>query len=118
MSKWLAGFLITILINHAWAQAPSAVEDSPAVATPDIQIERQPLRSRHQLQLQRLQLAYPQQLRKLSSQYDEAAALHLPAHSKDAKGWIILLPEKGKQQIAHSILMHCAKPCQRPGGTP
>ena len=60
------------------------------------EIERPSLRSQHQLELQRLQRAYPGQFRALHSEFEAAAALYLPANQSQARGWVILLPGTGQ----------------------
>lgn len=70
--------------------------DSESVITEPVAVERPALRSRHQLELQRLQHAFPEQFRPLSSEHDVAGALYLPANRSTAKGWVILLPGSGQ----------------------
>lgn len=72
--------------------------EPPVVTEPEV--ERPALRSRHLLQLERLQQSVPEQFRPLASEYDAAGALYLPANQSSAKGWVILLPGTGQSADA------------------
>lgn len=76
--------------------ADSELETSSETVEAPPEVPRPELISQHQLQLERLQRAYPEQFRPLQTPYDQAAALYQPANRSPARGWVILLPGSGE----------------------
>lgn len=97
--RWItllfALYSLTAVAADSLPAEPAANENEPALAAPT-PIERPALRSRHQLELQRLQSTFAAQFKPLSSEHDTAGALYLPANHSTAKGLVVLLPGSGQ----------------------
>lgn len=96
MGKWLLYLALGCCSTLLHAQTTADDETEQAESLQAEEPPRPALRSRHQLELQRLQTIWPTQFRALDSEYDSAGALYLPANSSKARGWVILLPGSGQ----------------------
>lgn len=99
MGKWLIFFALGSFSSALYANQPNGSDSKESEPAASLQTEETPrpaLRSRHQLELQRLQQAWPKQFRPLTSEHDQAGALYLPANHGEPRGWVILLPGSGQ----------------------
>lgn len=107
MAKWLIFFALGSFSCALYADQPNGSDNEESEPAASLQTEETPrpaLRSHHQLELQRLQQAWPKQFRQLDSEHDQAGALYLPANHDEPRGWVILLPGSGQPaDTANSI---------------
>lgn len=80
------------MFAHAEEAATDSTGEAARAQEPAQDVPRPALRSRHLLELERLQQAYPEQFRRLDGDPEPAAALYLQANRAEARGWVILIP--------------------------